>query len=419
MKDSVSSKIIFVDKVAGVPVSATVDNYCENVLYQIQSLLPKSDPPLHLASRLDVCTSGISHNRSLKLVCHQLKISFTKLFITPIHLQVPILSPFLFAFAITCPSFAHKPPHFILICVRIYLTHEGIVPLATDEVTAAVLSKVIAERKIEKTYLALCGKKIPLGTVQHCFRRKSKSHENAKPTLLRAYDASLLEQKSSIDGQQGPLKAKDLSQISKNLPKEKKKFGVKKRIELSATVKKENDISDAGNSNFRESKGSSRSGNKPGNVWQLAELEVLSCTALSVRELSKDAVEHLQSHPRASSCGSSSSDSSSSSTGDGAASGLYECEIRLITGRTHQIRLQLAAMGASIIGDTRYNPVEGLLDCSQDEEGAVASTDTPRGRGVREQSQVSKVSSTDSLPASVAVRAVGDGEHLMGPEPKR
>lgn len=66
-KDSVSSKIIFVDKVAGVPVSATVDNNCENMLYQVQSLLPKSDPPLHLASRLDVCTSGVNHIISARL----------------------------------------------------------------------------------------------------------------------------------------------------------------------------------------------------------------------------------------------------------------------------------------------------------------------------------------------------------------
>lgn len=38
---------------------------------------------------------------------------------------------------------------------------------------------------------------------------------------------------------------------------------------------------------------------------------------------------------------------------------LFECEIRLATGRTHQIRLQLAAIGSSILGDTRYSPVEG------------------------------------------------------------
>lgn len=292
----------------------------------------------------------------------------------------------------------------------------GIVPLATDEVTAAVLSKAIAERKIEKVYLALCRKKIPLGTVQHCFRRKSKSHENAKPTLLRAYDASLLEQKSSFEVQQAQPQEKDFR--PNNLQIEKKKFGIKKRMELSASVTKENDNADTSNLNKRERKGSSRSGNQPGSVWQLAELQVLSCTALAVRDISQEAREHLQGHPTASSTGSDGS-SDRSRSGDGGASGLYECEIRLITGRTHQIRLQLAALGASIVGDTRYNPVEGLLDCSRDEEGAVASADVPRWRGVREGNHLGGIGSTDSRPPNVAGRAVGDGEHLMGPEPKR
>ena len=41
---------------------------------------------------------------------------------------------------------------------------------------------------------------------------------------------------------------------------------------------------------------------------------------------------------------------------------LWECEIRLITGRTHQIRLQLAALGYPILQDSRYIPVAGMLD---------------------------------------------------------
>lgn len=34
----------------------------------------------------------------------------------------------------------------------------------------------------------------------------------------------------------------------------------------------------------------------------------------------------------------------------------YECKINLLTGRTHQIRAQLAACGAPIIGDSMYMP---------------------------------------------------------------
>lgn len=334
------------------------------------------------------------------------------LYTRPSEISTFVLTPLLYRFSISL-FFSHSFSLDTLLFAHVS-PHLGIVPLATDEVTAAVLSKAIAERKIEKVYLALCRKKIPLGTVQHCFRRKSKSHENAKPTLLRAYDATLLEQKSSLEVQPAQPQANALR--ANNLQIAKKKFGIKKRMELSATVTKENDNSDTSNLNGRERKGSSRSGNQPGSVWQLAELEVLSCTALAARDISQEAREHLHGHTTASSNDGS---SGSSRSGDGGATGLYECEIRLITGRTHQIRLQLAALGASIIGDTRYNPVEGLLDCSRDDEGVVVSADVPRWRGVREGSQLGEMGSTDSRPLSAAARAVGDGEHLMGPEPKR
>ncbi|KAK1283447.1 hypothetical protein QJS10_CPB21g00895 [Acorus calamus] len=34
----------------------------------------------------------------------------------------------------------------------------------------------------------------------------------------------------------------------------------------------------------------------------------------------------------------------------------YECKINLLTGKTHQIRAQLAASGAPVIGDSMYTP---------------------------------------------------------------
>ena len=68
-----------------------------------------------------------------------------------------------------------------------------------------------------------------------------------------------------------------------------------------------------------------------GGVWQLAELVILN-----VRRVQFNHDEFIGN--------------------------FWECEIQLITGRTHQIRLQLAALGYPIYGDTRYTPVSGLLD---------------------------------------------------------
>lgn len=73
--------------------------------------------------------------------------------------------------------------------------------------------------------------------------------------------------------------------------------------------------------------------------WHLCELEVLSCKEIPWPDADLEAKYHIED------CG-----------WDGSKKVAYECEIDLLTGKTHQIRAQLAAIGAPIIGDSMYMP---------------------------------------------------------------
>jgi 23S rRNA-/tRNA-specific pseudouridylate synthase len=384
---SEDSNLVFVDKIAGLPVAATVDNLIENLQYQLTSHLfgPDSTKQLYLSSRLDACTSGI-------------------------------------------------------------------MPFSKDAETSARLNKVVSGRDIGKIYKVLCRKPVPLGVLRHCFRRKSKRHDNAKPTLLREYDDRLVSSTSAavVSDDEG--------------------------IVASAGTKGSTSISSSKNSlelvqpqSGTAAGKSSRSGSaaKTGRVWQLAELEVLSCRKLDAHELC-DALLKGEEHqgedqqltsvptsttfsptPKSNTLGSlrkektrslrsrliqrrSSRWMESTSASDvehnqqrdkddvvtAAAANkqqqqeeeegqeYYECEVELVTGRTHQIRLQFAAIGSPILGDSRYEPAAGMLDDTGDVDEFLVDV-FAKERPFSDSSNRSTSSS------------IGDGSHLFGPEPKR
>jgi 23S rRNA-/tRNA-specific pseudouridylate synthase len=88
--------------------------------------------------------------------------------------------------------------------------------------------------------------------------------------------------------------------------------------------------------------------------WKHADSNILSCTPIPRNQLTLDA-SYSEQHPQDKDHSSSSSSSCCNSNY------YYEVEVELITGRTHQLRAQFAALQAPIVGDSMYQPLSGYL----------------------------------------------------------
>ena len=60
--------------------------------------------------------------------------------------------------------------------------------------------------------------------------------------------------------------------------------------------------------------------------------------------------------------------------------GLAKAEIQLFTGRTHQIRVQMAAIGCPVLGDDKYGDREANKRFRQKKQLLLAKRLTVRGR---------------------------------------
>jgi len=167
---------------------------------------------------------------------------------------------------------------------RLFLTSRldgctsGVVIFAKSSAVSEAFNAAWRQKQVQKYYKVLSQQRVSLGLMEHSFRRKSKSHVDAKPTLLRNYSEELC-------------------------------VGVDE-----ADVARE---------------------------WQRCALTVHSCTPLAGMDM-------------------------------------HESDVELLTGRTHQVRLQFAASSAPIHLDTRYTPVAGMLD-EEDNDGSKLFGPEPKG----------------------------------------
>ena len=175
-----------------------------------------------------------------------------------------------------------------------------------------------SNKSMHKMYKVLTRQQLPLGAMHHLYRRKPSRgvHRNAKPTLLRKGSTPTCDR--SID----------LTSSSSIITDTSNNVNV---IDAKMTDKPY----------FNEKE------------WQRVQLVVNNCHRITDDRYDKYLVglEDSQQH-----------DSNKDPSIGSITNVLYESDITLLTGKTHQIRLQLSAMGAPIIGDTRYQPVSGLLD---------------------------------------------------------
>jgi 23S rRNA pseudouridine1911/1915/1917 synthase len=225
--------IVVINKPAGVPIHASVDNFRENVQWQLQECFKM---PIIVTGRLDVCTSGV-------------------------------------------------------------------IILGKSKSAASMINRYLRERKILKTYRLLTTKSVPLGILRHLHRHVKGS----KPSLLRPY----IEKKHKNDT--------DMIQVNEN-----------------------------GNRNKRD--------RSIGEEWKEASLEILSCEKIDSKLVTSDAIAMSKTGMITGNHIETGANNDGTDNCD-----YYEVKVQLHTGRTHQIRLQMTALGAPIVGDTYYESVSGLM----------------------------------------------------------
>lgn len=220
------------------------------------------------------------------------------------------------------------PPPLLHAASRLDVCTSGLIVFARNKSAASTLNRLFRDRRVSKRYLALLtpGPPVSLGPVVHCCRSRAFDGRG-RPRVYANYDAELLQEGS---GKWGGAWIEARSTVLLCAP-------VTGRAVTEAVERDRLEEEAAG-----VLTGSGLALTNAAAAKLEAELEEgLATTADSevgaeVATPGEEEREHRSDPP-------------------------HLCIMELDTGRTHQLRLQLAAMGAAIIGDTRYRRVIGRV----------------------------------------------------------
>lgn len=299
---AVTEDYVVLDKPAGVPSVPTIDNTLESAIYQAG---------LAVAKQTDSSSDGDCSSSS---------------------------------------DSSHTPLHAVS---RLDVCTSGLIVFARHKNAAATLNEIFRDRKVFKRYLTLLtpGPPVGLGTISHCCRTKAFDGQR-RPRIYANYDDELLggskwggawqEARCTVLLCAAATGAAAAAEVARD------------RAEMKAAQE-------------------TLAGTNAGAAATLEAELAASLASLSPGTSAGNAEE--EKFPRGGdSVVSAGFDNGSESTAPGLQSDTgkttarndeeyppHLCALQLETGRTHQLRLQLAAMGAGVVGDTRYRGVVGRI----------------------------------------------------------